>query len=56
MFWDREDYLAEAEKQLHDKKVYKKVTKEVEGSLEKTIKRVLGKVRERGDISDSTLN
>ena len=33
-----------------------KVTKEVEGSLEKTIKGVLGKVRKRGDISDSTLD
>ena len=54
--WDREDYLAEAEKQLDDKNVYKKVTKEVEGSLEKTIKGVLGKVRKRGDISDSTLD
>ena len=25
--WDREDHLAEAEKQLDDKNVYKKVTK-----------------------------
>ena len=49
----REDYLAETEKQLDDKNVYKK---EVEGSLEKTIKGVLGKVRKRGDISDSTLD
>ena len=56
MVWDREDYLAEAEKQLDDKNVYKKVTKVVEGSLEKTIKGVLGKVRKRGDISDSTLD
>ena len=54
--WDREDYLAEAEKQLDDKNVYKKVTKEVEDSLEKTITEVLGKVRKRGDISDSTLD
>ena len=54
--WDREDYLAEAGKQLDDKNVYKKVTKEVEGSLIKTIKGVLGKIRKRGDISDSTLD
>ena len=54
--WDREDYLAKAGKQLDDKNVYKKVTKEVEGSLEKTIKGVLGKVRKRGDISDSTFD
>ena len=52
MVWDHEEYLAEAEKQLDDKNVYKKVTKKVEGSLEKMIKRVLGKVRKRGDISD----
>ena len=52
MVWDCEDYLAEAEKQLDDMNVYKKVTKEAEGSLEKTIKGVLEKVRKRGDISD----
>ena len=50
MVWDREDYLAEAEKELDDKNIYKEVTKEVQGSLERTIKGVLGKVRKRGDI------
>ena len=49
MVSEREDYLAEAEKQLDNKNVYKKVTKEVEVSLEKTIKGVLGKVRKTLD-------
>ena len=54
--WDKEDYLKEAKNQLKDKNVYKELTENVEGPLEKIIKTVLKKVRDRRDISDNTLD
>ena len=56
VIWDREDYLKEAKNQLNDKKVYKELTGDVESPLEKIIKTVLKKIRDRRDISDSTLD
>ena len=53
--WDREDYLKEAKKQLDDENVYKELTGDVERRLEKVIKGVLKKVRDRRDISNSTI-
>ena len=54
--WDRKDYLKETENQLIDKNVYKKLTENVEGLLEKIINTVLKKVRDRRDINDNTLD
>ena len=56
--WDREDYLKvkEAENQFNDKNVYIELTRDAEGPLEKIIKIVLKKVRDRRDISDNTLD
>ena len=54
--WDKQDYLAEAEKQLGDKEVYKQVNGDIEGPLIKVIKKVLHNVRKRRDISDETLD
>ena len=53
---DREDYLREAYSQLSDKDVYREVKGDAEGPLRKFIKSVLRKVRNRGDISDETLD
>ena len=39
--WDRDDYLKEAKTQLDDKNVYKELTGDVEGPLEKVIKTVI---------------
>ena len=56
LVWDRDGYLREAKNQLNDKNVYKELTGDVEGPLEKIIKTVLEKIRDRRDISDSTLD
>ena len=56
MVWDREDYLAEARTQLKDKDVYQELKGNIVGPLEKIIKSVLRKVRNRKDISDETLD
>ena len=45
--WDREDYLAEARTQLKDKDVYQELKGNIVGPLEKIIKSVLQKVRNR---------
>ena len=45
--WDREDYIEEAKTQLNDQNIYKELTGNVEGPLEKIIKTVLKKVRDR---------
>ena len=50
--WDREDYLTEARTQLKDKDVYQELKGNIVGPLEKIIKSVLRKVRNRKDISD----
>ena len=54
--WDREDYLKEASNQLNEKDVYQEIKGDAEGPLVKVIKNVLRKVRNRGDISDETLD
>ena len=54
--WDREDYLAEARTQLKDEDVYQELKGNTVGPLEKIIKSVLRKVRNRKDISDETLD
>ena len=43
LVWDRDGYLREAKNQLNDKNVYKELTGDVEGPLEKIIKTVLKK-------------
>ena len=53
--WDRDDYLREAKNQLNDQNVCKELTGDAEGPLEKIIKTVLKKIRDR-DISGSTLD
>ena len=54
--WDREDYLRKATSQLCDEDVYREVKGDVEGPLMKVIKSILGKIRNRGDISHETLD
>ena len=54
--WNREDYLREANSQLSDEGVYQEVKGDAEGPLLKVIKSVLRKIRNRGDISDETLD
>ena len=55
--WEREDYLKEAKIQLNDKNVYKEeLIEDLEGPLKKIIKTVFKKVRNKRDISDSTLD
>ena len=54
--WDREDHLREANNQLSDKDVYREVKGDAEGPLMKVIKSVLGKIRNRCDISDESLD
>ena len=44
-----------AKKQLDDKEVYQELRGDVEGPLEKIIKKVIRKLRNRGDISHETL-
>ena len=54
--WDWEDYLPEAKKQLDDKEVYQELRGDVESRLEKIVKKVIRKLRNRGDISHETLD
>ena len=55
IFWDREDYLKEASKQLEDQDVYEKVQNDP-STLINTSMRNLEKIRIRGDLSNDTLN
>ena len=55
VFWDREDYLKEASKQLEDQDVYEKVQNDP-STLINTSMRNLEKIRIRGDLSNDTLN
>ena len=54
--WDREDYLTEGRTQLKDKGIYQELKGNIVGALEKIIKSVLRKVRNRKNISDQTLD
>ena len=53
--WDREDYVKEAESQLGDAAVYSKLDNDPSDHLHCVVNRAVGKVRERGDIDDKTL-
>ena len=53
---NREDYLRGANNQLSGKDLYREGKGDPEGLLIKIIKSVLGKIRNRGDISDETLD
>ena len=53
--WDREDYLAEADKQLGDSNVYAELKGDFVSPLIKTIKHHLSKVKLIGDVSQETL-
>ena len=54
--WDQEDYLREANSQLSDKDVYREVKGDAEGPIRKFIKSILGKITNRCDVSDETLD
>ena len=54
--WNREDYLREANGQLSHKDEYREVKSDAEGPLMTVIKSVLRKVRNRGEVSDKTLD
>ena len=54
--WDRMDYLGEGKSQFSDKEVYRKLKNDAERRLMKVKKSVLRKIRNRGDISDETLD
>ena len=53
--WDREDYVKEAESQFGDAAVYSKLDNDPSDHLHCVVNRAVGKVRERGDIDDKTL-
>lgn len=53
--WNRKEYLRGANSQLSDKDVYRQVKRDVK-DLMKIIKKALGKVRDKGNISDETLD
>ena len=54
--WDIEDYLAEAKRQLDDKEVYQELRGDAEGPLDKIIKNMIRKLRNRSDISHEILD
>ena len=54
--WDRKECLRETNSQLSDEDVYREVKGDVEGPFMKVIKSVLRKIKNRGDISDETLD
>ena len=51
-----DDYLGETKNQLNDKNIYKELTGDVAGLLEKIVKSVFKKIRDRRDISDKTFD
>ena len=55
IFWNREDYLKEASKQLDDKEVYLEVPNN-SSTLVGTILKSVEKIRRCGDLSQDTLN
>ena len=55
--WDREDYIAEAEKQLSDKNVYRNVnskSKILQG-LDETINNIFKNLKRKGKITKKEL-
>ena len=58
VLWDREDYIAEAEKQLSDKNVYRNAifkTKILQ-DLEDKINDIFGNLKRKGKITEKNLN
>ena len=53
--WEREDYLQEAKRYSH-KDIYREVKGDAESPPMEVIKSVLGKIRNRGDLSYETLD
>ena len=57
VIWDREDYLKEAQMQLHDVKVYQQIEGDnVVSPLINVIKKCIGDINKRGDIPKETLD
>ena len=54
IFWDRENYVKEASKQLEGKEVYLEVPND-SSALVNTIFKSLEKIRKSGDLSEDTL-
>ena len=53
-FWDRDDYIKEAEKQLGDKEIYDEVCNDL-GPLIRTIHKAIDNNRKRGDLNVYTI-
>ena len=53
-FWDREDYLKEAAKQLGDKETYEELSSDPVSPLISIVKGCLSQVKNRGDIPNGT--
>ena len=47
--WDRDDYIQETEKQLHDKEIYEEVSNDPQPHID-TIHKPVEKIRKRGDL------
>ena len=55
VFWDREDYLKEAEKQLGDKETYEELPSDPVSPLISIVKGCVSRVKNWGDIPNETL-
>ena len=53
--WDREDYILEAEDQPGDSAVYLPLDNDSSESLHSVINQAMGRIRQRGDVDDTTL-
>ena len=53
--WDREDYILEAENQLGDSAVYLPFGNDPSESLHSVINQAMGRIRQRRDVDDKTL-
>ena len=55
--WDREDYIAEAEKQLSDKNVYRNVNSKskILQDLDETINNIFKNLKRKGKITKKEL-
>ena len=53
-FWDRDDYIKEAEKQLGDKEIYEEVCNDP-GPLIRTIHKAIDNNRKSGDLNVYTI-
>ena len=53
--WDREDYIREAEDQLGDPDVYLPLDNDPSDILHNVVDQAMGRIRQRGDVDDKTL-